>query len=125
MALDIWSILIIVFVFQGVFILFSIVASPKKRMKRENIFLVFIILTLLWFLFEFLSVRNVFNVGVNLFYGTRYGSWLLLGPLTYFYYKSITDKQWKFSKYSLAHLIPFIVFVIVIPIVYGDVLNND
>ncbi len=124
MALDIWSILIIVFIFQGVFILFSIIASPKKRKKRENIFLLLIILTLLWYLLEFLSVRNVFNVGFNLFYGTRYGSWLLLGPLTYFYYKAITDKEWTFSKKAFIHLLPFIVLVFIIPLFFGDVLNK-
>ena len=124
MKFDIWSVLIIVFICQGLFFLTSLIISSKRRKKKENSFLIAIILVLLWYLFEFLSIRNVFNVGFNLFYGTRYGSWFLLGPLIYFYFKSITDHDWKFSKKEWLHFLPFLFFVIILPLFFDGVLNR-
>ena len=124
MKLDIWSILIIVIAFQGLFLLSALLISPEKRVKRENRYLLFIILVLIWFLAEFFAIRNKIDVNLNVFYGTRYGSWFLLGPLTFFYFKSITDTSWKFTKKELWHFIPFVVFVIIIPLVAYKALND-
>ena len=123
MGIDFWSILIIVFVFQGLFVLFSILSSRKRRSKPESPFLVLVILVLFWFLIEFLSVRNTYDVGVNLFYGTRYGAWLVVGPLVYFYFKSITQSKWTFSKIDALHFIPFLVFAFIIPLMFEEVLT--
>lgn len=124
MLLDIWSILIIVIAFQGLFLLSALLVSPEKRVKQHNRYLIIIILVLIWFLTEFFMIRNKINVNLNVFYGTRYGSWFLLGPLTYFYFKSITDVSWKFSKKELLHFVPFFIFVIVIPLIAYKVLND-
>ncbi len=121
---DIWSILIIVFVFQGVFILVSVLTSSRRRRKKESTFLVLIVCMLLWLLLEFLFVRNKLDLKLTVFYGTRYGSWFLLGPLVLFYFKSITRKDWKFSKAHLAHFIPFALFVLVIPLLFEKVINE-
>ena len=124
MKLDIWSILIIVIAFQGLFLLTALLISSEKRAKRENQYLLFIILVLIWFLAEFFAIRNKIDVNLNVFYGTRYGSWFLLGPFTFFYFKSITDTSWKFTKKELWHFIPFVVFVIIIPLVRYKTLND-
>lgn len=124
MFLDIWSIIIIVIAFQGLFLLSVLLSSKEKRNKRANQYLVFIILVLIWFLAEFFTVRNKIDVNLNVFYGTRYGSWFLLGPITYFYFKSITDAAWSFSKNQLLHFLPFIIFVVIIPLIAYKVLND-
>ena len=124
MKLDIWSILIIVFIFQGIFLLVSLLISPKRRKKKENKYLLILIIILLWYLLEFLSVRNTFNIGLNVFYGTRYGSWFLLGPITFFYFKSITETDFKFSYNYLLHFVPFIVFTLLIPLFSDEILNR-
>lgn len=124
MFLDIWSIIIIVIAFQGLFFLSVLLSSKEKRNKRANQYLVFVILILIWFLAEFFTVRNKIDVNLNVFYGTRYGSWFLLGPITYFYFKSITDATWSFSKNQLLHFLPFIIFVVIIPLIAYKVLND-
>ncbi|RNC87852.1 MAG: AraC family transcriptional regulator [Winogradskyella sp.] len=124
MKLDIWSILIIVIAFQGLFLLLMILSNRKIRIKRENTFLVWIVVVLIWFLVEFFCIRNKVNFKLNIFYGTRYGSWFLLGPLTYFYFKSITNSDWRFTRKQLLHFLPFIVFVILIPLISYKALNN-
>lgn len=124
MFLDIWSIIIIVIAFQGLFLLSVLLSSKEKRNKRANQYLVFVILILIWFLAEFFTVRNKIDVNLNVFYGTRYGSWFLLGPVTYFYFKSITDATWSFSKNQLLHFLPFIIFVVIIPLIAYKVLND-
>lgn len=124
MFLDIWSIIIIVIAFQGLFLLSVLLSSKEKRNKRANQYLVFVILILIWFLAEFFTVRNKIDVNLNVFYGTRYGSWFLLGPITYFYFKSITDAAWSFSKKQLLHFLPFIIFVVIIPLIAYKVLND-
>ncbi len=124
MRLDIWSILILVIIFQGFFFLSALLLSAEKRKKHSTRYLLFITLLFIWFLAEFLSVRNVFKVPLDIFYGTRYGSWMLLGPLTYFYFKSVTDSTWRFSKKHWLHLLPFVIFVIIIPSVSGQSLSR-
>lgn len=125
MNLDIWSILIIVIAFQGLFLLTVLFSAKERKKKRSNQYLIFIIIILIWFLAEFFTIRNKINVNLNIFYGTRYGSWFLLGPITYFYFKSITDLTWKFSKQYWLHFLPFIIFVIIIPFVSYRTLNNS
>jgi len=124
MNLDFWSVVIIVIIFQGLFLLSVLLFSPKKRFKRGNIYLFSLIALFIWFLAEFLAIRNTFMININVFYGTRYGSWLLVGPLTYFYFKSIKDQQWKFSKFDALHFLPFLAFVLLIPILSGDSLST-
>ena len=124
MNLDIWSIIIIIIAFQGLFLLAVLLSSKTKRNKLGNKYLIFIVLLLIWLLAEFFTIRNKIDVQLNLFYGTRYGSWFLLGPLTYFYFKSITDSTWKFSKRQLWHFLPFVIFVIIIPFFAYKTLND-
>lgn len=124
MQFDIWSVSIVVFIFQGLFLVSTILMLPKAKKKKEHTFLLFLILGFIWFLLEFLAIRNTWNVGVSFFYGTRYGSWLLMGPLTYFYFKAITTDQWQFSKKELLHFVPFLVCVFILPLLFENVINS-
>ncbi len=124
MNLDIWTIAILIIIVQGVFLLLVLLLSAQKRTKRGNTYLFFIILTLIWYLAEFLAVRNTIDIKLTIFYGTRYGSWLLLGPLTLYYFLSITDGTWKLKTKSLLHFVPFVLFVCIIPLISDDIINK-
>ncbi|MDC8003391.1 helix-turn-helix domain-containing protein [Aureisphaera galaxeae] len=124
MKLDLWSLLIILSICQGVFVFSILYLSKERRSKIENRYLSFILLAFIWYLAEFLAIRNVIKVNVNMFYGTRYGSWLLLGPLNYYYIQSITQKDWKFSLKKALHLLPFVAFVIIIPWLSNESLSQ-
>jgi len=124
MTIDFWSIIIIVIIFQGLFFATVLWLSPTKRMLTKNIYLTLIILVFTWFLAEFLAVRNVYKVNLNLFYGTRYGSWFIIGPLTFFFFKSITSANWKFNWQQLLHFSPFILFVILVPFMTNQSLSS-
>lgn len=121
--MDIWSILIIILLAQGVFniSLLGVFYVRKREASKLNLF--FISLLLLWFLLEFLSVRQAFKIPLNSFYGTRYGSWFLLGPLTLFFFQSITEKQWKFTWKKWIQLMPFLVITLVVPFISNESLS--
>lgn len=121
--MDIWSILIVILIAQGLFNLSLLIRSSIKRSEPRNKYLIFITLALIWFLIEFLSVRQTFKVPVNLFYGTRYGSWFLLGPLTFYFFQTITKDGWKFQWKSTWHLLPFLIFTVLVPILSNESLS--
>ncbi len=124
MNLDLWSIIIIVFVFHGLFLLSSILFTNTRRERKENLYLSFLIISLIWFMSEFLLIRNRVDLGFDFFYGTRYGSWFLFGPLSFFYFKSITNSNWKIKGLDFLHFMPFAVFTILIPAIFGNILNH-
>lgn len=121
--MDIWSILIVILIAQGLFNLSLLIRSSIKKSESRNKYLIFITLTLIWFLVEFLSVRQTFKVPVNLFYGTRYGSWFLLGPLTFYFFQTITKEDWRYRWKSAIHLLPFLIFTLLIPILSNESLS--
>ena len=120
--MDIWSVLILFSIGQGVFTL-ALIALKSREQKRGSIWLFAILLTLLWFQVEFYFIRTVFDTGISLFYGTRLGSWLLLGPLVLFYICSITEDKWSFSVRMGAHLLPFVLFFGILPLIFTELLS--
>ncbi|WP_435622485.1 helix-turn-helix domain-containing protein [Flagellimonas sp.] len=121
---DIWSYAIILLLAQGVFVLSLLCFLPKRRQKPENRYLFAVILVFIWFLLEFYSIRNRILIPVNSFYGTRYGSWMVLGPLTYFFFCSATSKKWRFGIKHLIHFLPFLFFVFIIPSISSSSLSH-
>ena len=114
MTFDLLSILLIVTLFQGAFIL-SVLAIKHSLRSGQHLFLFLMVLVLVWFQAEFLSVRIPYSININLFYGTRYGAWLILGPLYYFYVRSITGANVSVRK-LLPHFAPFILFWLILPL---------
>jgi len=120
---DIWSYAILFLIAQGGFVFSVLLFSGKRRRKHENIYLMLLVLVFIWFLCEFYSVRNVLKVNFNLFYGTRYGSWLILGPLTFFFFKAIIVKSWQFKSKDLLHFVPFLLFTLAIPLIRKELVS--
>lgn len=123
MNLDIWSILILFFVAQGIFTLSILILDKNRWRVISNVYLSIIILLVIWVLLEFLAIRNTWKINIDIFYGTRYGSWLIFGPLIYYYYKSITDKNWKLTLVNFLHLLPFLTICVVIPLISSKSLS--
>lgn len=124
MQLDLWSLLILLFIAQGLYLVSALLLAVNKRKQYWNRFLAAILIAMLWWLAEFLAVRNVLEIPLNVFYGTRYGSWLLLGPLTFFYFKAITDQEWRLQPKDLIHFLPFIILVLIVPALSGESLSH-
>lgn len=108
------NILIIIAASFGIFQLI-LLAGLWKKMREQKFYLALLLTGILWILLEFLAARNVVPVEFDLFYGTQYGSWLLLGPSFWWYWKSLLGQPHDFKRYLL-HLIPFFLFVIVLPL---------
>jgi AraC-like DNA-binding protein len=119
---DFLSIFLIVILFQGAFIL-SVLAIKYTFKASQHVFLFLMILSLVWFQAEFLSVRMPYDVRLGLFYGTRYGAWLLLGPLYYFYVRSIVGA--KFRRRDLFHFAPFFLFWLILPLFAAGMIGNQ
>src|SRR5688572_9702170 len=119
LSIDLLSIVLFITLAQGFFIL-SILISRHKASSLASVFLFLMLLVLIWFQAEFLSVRLPYDIPFNPFYGTRYGSWLALGPLFYFYVRSISIKSFRFSLRHFLHFVPFVLFVVIIPLFTAD-----
>src|SRR5258706_7122327 len=123
LSLDVLSILLVVTLFQGVFIL-SVLAIQYRLTSSQHLFLFLMVLALIWFQAEFLSVRLPYDININAFYGTRYGAWFLLGPLYYFYVQSIIGQPIRKTVVAGLHFVPFVIFVLVVPLFSPEFLSS-
>ena len=122
MKLDIVTAFILLSIVQGLFVIFMLWRTNPVS-KYSRIFLASLIFCFAWYQLEFLMVRSKGDVGVYLIYGTRYGSWLLFGPLLWLYITSYLSDQFKFSWRLLLHFVPFVVFVVIIPLLNVELLT--
>lgn len=114
-TLDLWSLLIIITIAQGLFVL-SMFLANKQWYRPPGVFLTSIIVVFIWLQAEFFSIRSSFDVRAPLFYGTRYGSWMLLGPLYFLYLRTSLQPRHSLKRGNLLHFLPFIIFVLVLPL---------
>jgi AraC-like DNA-binding protein len=122
-SVDLLSILLIVTIFQGAFIL-SVLTIRYSLRPAQHLFLFLMVLCLVWFQAEFLSVRLPYAIDFGLFYGTRYGAWLVLGPLYYFYVRSIAGD--KIGPVALIlNLAPFFIFCLLLPLLTTEMVGKQ
>jgi len=117
---DIWSILIIITLAQGAFVITAMIAKRLYR-KTAGKWMLALLIGLFWLQLEFLFIRWPYNMGLSLFYGTRHGSWLAIGPIFYFYVRSLLGKSIRKTDYLL--LTPFVVFTLLLPLLLEDFLS--
>ena len=117
---DIWSILIIISLAHSLFVA-NLLVIKKAYRKTEGKWLLVLLFGLFWLQCEFLSVRWPFEIGFPLFYGTRHGTWLLIGPTFYFYLKALVGSDIR--KKELIYLLPFFLFTLVLPALLSDFLS--
>ncbi len=120
-SFDIWSALIIVGVIQGFFVLSLFLIKREFKIKSQW-YLMGILLAFLWLQLEFLSIRWPYTINFSQFYGTRLGSWLIIGPLIFLYTHSLVDKN-RTDQKKILHFIPFIFFVLILPLFFPDSLG--
>lgn len=123
LSVDFLSILLFITLAQGLFIL-SVLLIRYKIRPVQHLYLFLLVLLLLWFQAEFLSVRLPYDVTLQPFYGTRYGAWMLVGPLFYFYARAITGKPITSLTAIAIHVSPFVIFVWIIPLLTSDFLSS-
>ncbi|NQZ76368.1 MAG: AraC family transcriptional regulator [Ekhidna sp.] len=119
-SLDLWTIILIVSLSHSFFVI-NLLFIRKEHHRQEGKWLLFLLLLLFWLQLEFLSIRWPFEVLLNLFYGTRHGSWLIMGPLFYFYLKSLIGIS--IAKEEYLYLIPFFLFSLLFPLFLQDFLS--
>ena len=123
MTLDFISILLILGMGQCIFLLGTILLG-KKPIKTANIFLSVLLLSFLWYQVEFFLLRNTLDAQILFIYSTRYGSWLLLGPLIYLYTQALVEAGFKWQNKYLLHFIPFVVFTLILPLLLDGLITN-
>jgi len=118
-SIDIWSFMILAGSVQGLILGFFLISSRQEG--YSNIIMVAILGFLLWVQIEFFFVRSVSELlEYDIFYGTRYGSWLAIGPLMLLYTRSIVLDTLKMNNGYWLHFIPFLLFAILIPWVFAE-----
>lgn len=96
----------------------------KQRQKTANGLLLALVFAFLWYQVEFFLLRHTLDTQFPFIYSTRYGSWLIVGPLIYLYNKAILIQDFRLKKAHIGHFLPFILFTILLPIVFGDVITD-
>jgi len=97
---------------QGSFLLVYLL-THKNRKQPSSLILSGIVLIEILVLYDDLMVNYQSNLPVHLYY---WGSPLviLLGPLIYFYARSVTEVDFEFSRKHSLHLLPFLIMSIYI-----------
>lgn len=117
-SLDLLDLLIILGVGQGVLLLFLCI--PRFKLKQLSIYyLAALLLVLVWLQLEFLAIRGVVNIPFPWFYGTRLGAWLAVGPLIYLYQDALTHPKNTFQYRQIWHFMPFVLFVLLLPLAFA------
>lgn len=120
--MDVWSILIIVGLVQGLFVL-TLFFAKKEFQNKSQRYLMILVGIFIWLQLEFLSIRWPYTIDVTMFYGTRLGSWLAIGPVLFLYTKSLTTNKFEFGLKEALQFLPFVFFVLVLPLFYSDFLS--
>lgn len=119
-SLDIWSLVIIVSIAHSLFVI-NLIIAKKSHKSSEGKWLLGLMVALLWLQLEFLAIRWPYDVGFMAFYGTRFGSWMLIGPLFFGYILSVSGN--KLGRSYWGWLLPFLVFTLLIPVLFQDFLT--
>lgn len=117
MQFSVLNLLLFATILQGVFLLVTL-----SRANLGNVFLTALLLLAVWLQLEFLAVRNVTLFQIPFLYSSRYGVWLLAGPLLFFYVQSFFDKGFVFKIKESLHFLPAFLFVLLIPILLKDLI---
>jgi AraC-like DNA-binding protein len=104
------NILFILLIFQLLFLCFFLFTQQKSRLSNR--------LLGFFFLAICLNLLDVFLFNIGLYYtypflaGFGNSMLFLLGPLLYFYTRSVVHKNFRLTFTTLLHLLPFLIFFI-------------
>ncbi len=107
MEIDFWSVLLLFGFVQGLF--FSgILVFQKKGNRQANLFLAAIIALIAFETFTFLIINTNLYLKVPHLIGTGVPFLFLIGPLYFFYIKTLLENEYRFQTKHLIHLLPFV-----------------
>lgn len=121
--MDFWSALSLVGIGQAI-LLIVLFGLDKRKYFSPNLYLIVLLLWIVWLLLEFLVIRRSFVIHTGVFFGSRHGVWLLLGPLIYHYVLRLYHPASKFRWREVFHYLPFILFALILPLT-GSVTISD
>ncbi|MCB0837306.1 MAG: helix-turn-helix transcriptional regulator [Bacteroidetes bacterium] len=117
----------IIYSASGVLCLFYIglLMSKKERETRDFILAGWFVLILLVIITTYLNHNDLKDW--ELLFEFTDGSVFLHGPMMWFYTQALTDKDFRFQKKDLWHLLPFVVgtLVLMIPVWKGTIISES
>lgn len=102
----------------------GVIATNKERYQLANKLLFCLLLAFLWYQVEFFLIRHTLDQKIPFLYSTRFGSWLLVGPLVLWYNRATLIEQYQFKFKEWLHLLPFVLFTLILPILLQEVVTN-
>lgn len=121
--IDFVSILLILGMGQCIFLMGSTLFS-KQRGRTPNLLLVALLFVFLWFQLEFFLLRHTLDTQIPFIYSTRYGAWLVVGPLILLYNRASIIKDYQLKKMDIFHFLPFFILTIILPLLLNDIITN-
>ena len=123
MNIDFISILLFLGIGQCLFIMFTI-GIGKQQQKTANRLLMGLLFAFLWYQVEFFLLRHTLDAQIPFIYSTRYGSWLIIGPLILLYNRAILIQNFQLKKQDAWHFLPFLLFTVLLPLIFGSVITH-
>ncbi|MEM6630905.1 MAG: helix-turn-helix domain-containing protein [Bacteroidota bacterium] len=123
MNLDAVSILLILGMGQCLFLMFFLVFN-KKGTQIANGLLFVLLFALLWYQLEFFLLRHKLDAKTPFIYSTRYGSWLILGPLIFLYNRASMNRDFRLSVRQWMHFLPFITLTVILPVLLDGLITH-
>ena len=121
--IDFVSILLFLGMGQCVFLIGSTLFS-RQRGHTANLLLMALLFAFLWFQLEFFLIRHTLDTQIPFIYSTRYGAWLIIGPLILLYNRTSIIKDYLLKKKDFLHFLPFLLFTILLPLLLKDIITN-
>ncbi|MCE7992543.1 MAG: AraC family transcriptional regulator [Roseivirga sp.] len=114
---DWWALVIVLGIVHGLVVAFALFLN--KRGRPAGSMLALLVLILIWHHLQSLSIYLGFYKTFPHFYGADLGSLFLVGPLFYFYIRSVTSAEGLGIKnQDWLHIIPFVITVILHPVLF-------
>lgn len=96
----------------------------KQAGRTANLLLTALLFVFLWFQLEFFLLRHTLDAQIPFIYSTRYGGWLVVGPLILLYNRASIIKNYQLNKRDWLHFIPFLILTILLPLLLNDIITN-
>jgi AraC-like DNA-binding protein len=123
LQIDFISILLILGIGQCLFLMGAILIN-KERAQIANKLLLTLLFAFLWYQVEFFLIRHTLDTAIPFLYSTRYGSWLLVGPLVLLYNRATLIKGYRIRRKDWLHLLPFFLFTLLLPLCFHEVVTD-
>ena len=123
MSIDLVNILLILGIGQSLFLTIGLTWSRNKQQPAATL-LALLLLAFAWYQVEFFLLRNTLDTSFPWVYSTRFGSWLLVGPLLLLYNRATLIQRYTLQPRDAWHFLPFIVFTVVLPLTLDGLLTQ-